>query len=79
MFRLQKSSSLRSIRSSKRSPFRRRKDQVPEASQASLRADNTKVRNGTCVFHVKYLGCVKVSESRGMQACEQAAIVLRVS
>lgn len=36
------------------------------------------VRSATCAFPVKYLGCVEVFESRGMQVCEEAIKVLRV-
>jgi Phosphotyrosine interaction domain (PTB/PID) len=82
-----------SFRSSKRSPkkmdrlrksfrdsFRRRKDRVPEASKPhQWQADESAVRSATCVFSVKYLGCVEVFESRGMQVCEEAIKVLRVS
>jgi numb len=82
-----------SFRSSKRSPkkmdrlrksfrdsFRRRKDRVPEASKPhQWQSDETAVRSATCVFSVKYLGCVEVFESRGMQVCEEAIKVLRVS
>ena len=39
--------------------------------------DEVTVRNGSCVFPVKYLGCVQVDESRGMQICEQALITLK--
>ncbi|CRK93592.1 CLUMA_CG007125, isoform A [Clunio marinus] len=82
-----------SFRSSKRSPrkmdrlrksfrdsFRRRKDRVPEASKPhQWQADEAAVRSATCVFSVKYLGCVEVFESRGMQVCEEAIKVLRNS
>ncbi|CAB4060645.1 NUMBL [Lepeophtheirus salmonis] len=33
--------------------------------------DEVSVRDGTCSFAVKYLGCVEVFESRGMQVCEE--------
>lgn len=68
------------LRKSFRDSFRRRKDRVPEASKPHMwQADEAEVRNATCVFPVKYLGCVEVFESRGMQVCEEAVKVLRVS
>lgn len=68
------------LRKSFRDSFRRRKDRVPEASKPhQWQADEAAVRSGTCVFSVKYLGCVEVFESRGMQVCEEAIKVLRVS
>lgn len=68
------------LRKSFRDSFRRRKDRVPEASKPHLwQADESAVRSATCVFSVKYLGCVEVFESRGMQVCEEAIKVLRVS
>lgn len=68
------------LRKSFRESFRRRKDRVPEASKPHLwQADEAAVRSATCVFSVKYLGCVEVFESRGMQVCEEAIKVLRVS
>lgn len=89
-FHPQKSSSFRSskrspkkmdrLRKSFRESFRRRKDRVPEASKPhQWQADESAVRSATCVFSVKYLGCVEVFESRGMQVCEEAIKVLRVS
>lgn len=67
------------IRKSFRDSFRRRKDRVPEASKPhQWQADESAVRSATCVFSVKYLGCVEVFESRGMQVCEEAIKVLRV-
>lgn len=68
------------LRKSFRESFRRRKDRVPEASKPhQWQADEAAVRSATCVFSVKYLGCVEVFESRGMQVCEEAIKVLRVS
>jgi numb-like protein len=53
---------------------------VPESSKPhQWQADEAGVRAGTCNFHVKYLGCVEVFESRGMQVCEEALKVLRNS
>ena len=46
---------------------------------ASWSADEVAVRSGTCSFQVKYLGCVEVFESRGMQVCEEAVRVLKNS
>uniref|UniRef100_A0A7G3AAK1 Putative adaptor protein numb n=1 Tax=Lutzomyia longipalpis TaxID=7200 RepID=A0A7G3AAK1_LUTLO len=82
-----------SIRQSKKSPrkmdrlrrtfrdsFRRRKERVPESSKPhQWQADEAAVRSATCSFAVKYLGCVEVYESRGMQVCEEALKVLRNS
>lgn len=68
------------LRKSFRDSFRRRKDRVPEASKPHLwQTDEQEVRSATCSFPVKYLGCVEVFESRGMQVCEEALKVLRVS
>lgn len=68
------------LRRSFRDSFRRRKERTPESSRPHVwQADEAAVRAGTCTFHVKYLGCVEVFESRGMQVCEEALKVLRVS
>lgn len=68
------------LRKSFRDSFRRRKDRVPEAAKPhQWQADEQAVRSATCTFPVKYLGCVEVFESRGMQVCEEALKVLRVS
>lgn len=68
------------LRKSLRESFRRRKDHVPECSKPhQWQADEAAVRAGTCSFPVKYLGCVEVFESRGMQVCEEALRVLRNS
>ncbi|KAH1017591.1 hypothetical protein HUJ05_008208 [Dendroctonus ponderosae] len=67
------------LRRSFRDSFRRRKDRVPESSKPhQWSADETAVRSATCTFAVKYLGCVEVFDSRGMQVCEEALKVLRV-
>lgn len=67
------------LRKSFRDSFRRRKDRVPEAAKPhQWQADEQAVRSATCTFSVKYLGCVEVFESRGMQVCEEALKVLRV-
>lgn len=53
---------------------------MPECSKPhQWQADETAVREGTCSFSVKYLGCVEVFESRGMQVCEEALKMLRNS
>ncbi|XP_072745065.1 protein numb isoform X2 [Anoplolepis gracilipes] len=69
------------LRRSFRDSFRRRKEShVPESSKPhQWQADESAVRSATCAFHVKYLGCVEVFESRGMQVCEEALKVLRNS
>uniref|UniRef100_A0A1B0BJH3 PID domain-containing protein n=1 Tax=Glossina palpalis gambiensis TaxID=67801 RepID=A0A1B0BJH3_9MUSC len=68
------------LRRSFRDSFRRRKDRVPESSKPhQWQADEEAVRTATCSFAVKYLGCVEVFESRGMQVCEEALKVLRNS
>ncbi|XP_063235724.1 protein numb isoform X2 [Bacillus rossius redtenbacheri] len=69
------------LRRSFRDSFKRRKEpHVPESSKPhQWQADEAAVRAGTCSFHVKYLGCVEVFESRGMQVCEEALKVLRGS
>lgn len=67
------------LRRSFRDSFRRRKDRVPESSKPhQWQDDDQAVRKATCSFPVKYLGCVEVFESRGMQVCEEALKVLRV-
>lgn len=71
------------LRRSFRDSFRRRKDTSTTLSEASKphlwQNDEFDVRSGTCSFHVKYLGCVEVFESRGMQVCEEALRVLKNS
>ncbi|XP_042868293.1 protein numb-like isoform X3 [Penaeus japonicus] len=70
------------LRRSFRESFRRKKDHhhVTEASKPhQWQTDEAAVRAGTCSFPVKYLGCVEVFESRGMQVCEEALKVLRNS
>ncbi|CAG2168189.1 unnamed protein product [Oppiella nova] len=68
------------LRRSLRESFRRKKDHIPESSKPhQWQADEAGVKAGTCVFPVKYLGCVEVFESRGMQVCEEALKVLRSS
>ncbi|XP_042232674.1 protein numb-like isoform X2 [Homarus americanus] len=63
------------LRRSFRESFRKKKDHhhVTEASKPhQWQTDEASVRAGTCSFPVKYLGCVEVFESRGMQVCEEA-------
>ncbi|XP_052832617.1 protein numb-like [Octopus bimaculoides] len=58
--------------------FRKKKDHVPECSKPhQWLEDERKVREGTCSFQVKYLGCIEVYESRGMQVCEEAVKSLK--
>lgn len=67
------------LRMSLRNSFRRKKDRVPESAKPhQWQSDEAAVRSSTCSFSVKYLGCVEVFESRGMQVCEEALKVLRV-
>lgn len=69
------------LRRSLRESLRRgRREHVPECSKPhQWQADEAAVRAGSCTFPVKYLGCVEVFESRGMQVCEEALKVLRSS
>ncbi|XP_065563492.1 protein numb-like isoform X1 [Artemia franciscana] len=72
--------SMERLRRSFRESFRRKKDGNSENSKPhQWQTDESNVRGGTCSFHVKYLGCVEVFESRGMQVCEEALKVLRSS
>ncbi|VDL56402.1 unnamed protein product [Hymenolepis diminuta] len=41
--------------------------------------DERKIKEGSCSFQVKYLGCIEVFESRGMQVCEEAIKALQES
>ena len=41
--------------------------------------DEIAVRAGTCNFDVKYMGCIEVFESRGMNCCEEALKKLKSS
>ncbi|XP_039262514.2 protein numb homolog isoform X1 [Styela clava] len=66
---------MRSIRNSFR---RKKKPKVPESTQPpEWQQDEKSVQTGTCKFHVKYLGCIEVQDSRGMQVCEQAVKSLK--
>ncbi|RXG73311.1 Protein numb [Armadillidium vulgare] len=69
------------LRKSFRESFRKKKEvPIPESSKPHLwQSDESSVRAGTCSFLVKYMGCVEVYESRGMQVCEEALKVLRNS
>ncbi|VVC45487.1 NUMB domain,PTB/PI domain,PH domain-like [Cinara cedri] len=76
------------LRRSFRDSFRRRKDLGNHTGSPSHHStpkphlwamDEAEVRAGICSFHVKYLGCVEVFESRGMEVCEEALKTLRGS
>ena len=68
------------LRKSFRDSFRRKKDRIPESSKPHQWEDDERaVRIGDCSFPVKYLGCLEVFDSRGMQVCEEALKVLRSS
>ncbi|GAU94197.1 hypothetical protein RvY_06019 [Ramazzottius varieornatus] len=74
------------LRRSLRQSFRRSKKSpststsLPDTTQPpQWQNDETAVRAGNCSFQVKYLGCVEVFESRGMQICEEALKQLRHS
>lgn len=68
------------FRRSLRESFRlKKKDRIPESSKPhQWQADEAAVRGGDSSFPVKYLGCVEVFDSRGMNVCEEALKVLRV-
>lgn len=68
------------LRKSFRNSFRKKKPDIITESQKphQWQSDEQSVRSGNCVFSVKYLGCVEVYESRGMQICEDALRRLRV-
>ncbi|KAK6181187.1 hypothetical protein SNE40_009101 [Patella caerulea] len=62
----------------RRLSFRKKKDHVPECSKPhQWQEDEKKVREGTCSFQVRYLGCIEVFDSRGMQVCEEAVKALK--
>ncbi|CAL8111330.1 unnamed protein product [Orchesella dallaii] len=67
------------LRRSLRESFRRKRDGPESSKPHQWQADEEAVRSGNCSFHVKYMGCVEVFESRGMQVCEEAMKVLRQS
>jgi len=71
------------LRKSFRSSFRKskynQKDEESSAARNSWPNDEAAVRTNTCSFQVKYLGCVEVYESRGMQVCEEALKLLKSS
>ncbi|ODN04272.1 Protein numb [Orchesella cincta] len=67
------------LRRSLRESFRRKRDGPESSKPHQWQADEEAVRTGNCNFHVKYMGCVEVFESRGMQVCEEAMKVLRQS
>ena len=56
------------------------KDRTGGSSKSKLwQQDEIAVRAGTCSFDVKYLGCLEVFESRGMNVCEEALKKLKSS
>lgn len=60
--------------------FSLRKKKTPRLESSKphqWQEDERKVREGSCSFQVKYLGCVEVFESRGIQICEEAVKVLK--
>lgn len=66
------------LRRSFRESFRRKRDKISEPSNVhQWHSDELAVRQGSCTFPIKYLGCVEVFESRGMPICEEALKVLR--
>eukprot|EP00108_Taenia_solium_P005479 TsM_000126700 transcript=TsM_000126700 gene=TsM_000126700 len=66
-----------------RKSFSVRKKKEPDATESSKPQlwidDERKIKEGSCSFQVKYLGCIEVFESRGMQVCEEAIKALRKS
>lgn len=67
---------IRSIRNS----FRKKKKPkatTESATPAEWQQDEKTVQSGNCKFHVKYLGCIEVQDSRGMQVCEGAVKQLK--
>lgn len=76
------------LRRSFRESFRRKRDKVSSKNSNNgnhnstnglhqWHSDDIGVRQGNCIFPIKYLGCVEVFESRGMPICEEALKVLR--
>lgn len=66
------------LRRSFRESFRRKRDKISEPNNVhQWHSDEIAVRQGSCTFPIKYLGCVEVFESRGMPICEEALKVLR--
>ncbi|XP_037078615.1 protein numb-like [Pollicipes pollicipes] len=65
------------LRRSLRDSFRRKQYLPAESGPDNGRATRAAVKKGICSFHVKYLGCVQVYESRGMQVCEDALKLLK--
>lgn len=65
-----------------RESFRRKKDKITQCNHVNSKVsqwhtDEIAVRQGSCKFPIKYIGCVEVFESRGMPICEEALKVLR--
>lgn len=68
------------LRRSFRDSFRRRKSQVPDTSNSiQWPIDEQSVRSSTCSFPIKYLGCIEVYERQGLDICEEAMNMLKVS
>lgn len=68
------------LRRSFRDSFRRRRDKIYGTNTAhQWHSDEIAVRQGSCLFPVKYLGCIEVHESRGMPICEEALKILRLT
>ncbi|XP_037078613.1 protein numb-like [Pollicipes pollicipes] len=65
------------LRRSLRDSFRRKQYLPAESGPRQWQGDEAAVKKGICSFHVKYLGCVQVYESRGMQVCEDALKLLK--
>lgn len=68
------------LRRSFRESLRRRKGQVPDTSNSiQWPIDEQAVRSSTCSFPIKYLGCIEVFERQGLDICEEAMNILKVS
>lgn len=69
------------LRRSFRSSFRKKREEssLDDNKPKSWPMDQAAVKTNTCSFPVKYLGCVEVFESRGMQVCEEAVKLLKNS
>jgi len=69
------------LRRSFRSSFRKKNhfEDDENTIRTTWPKDEAAVKTNTCCFDVKYLGCVEVFESRGMQVCEEALKLLKNS
>lgn len=68
------------LRRSFRDSFRRRKTQMPDTSRSiQWPNDEQAVRSSTCSFPIEYLGCIEVYEREGLDICEEAMNILKVS